>query len=207
VLIAIGESLVGLGLATSVANISVSQAWYLACGLAIAVTLWWTYFDIVAPSAERTLTRAQGLQRVRIARDSYTYLHLPLIAGIESTAIGLGLVIHSGHAVAGRLFLYVGLALYLGCLSLLRRRNAGIFNLPRLLLAGVFAALAATAGVDRHIGAAWVLGAAGALMVGLVSMETYVFREARRELRPRRAQLTADGDDRASRRAGPSCPD
>src|SRR3712207_7010909 len=40
-------------------------------GLAVSVALWWLYFDVVAPVAERVLTRSQGVDRVRLARDSF----------------------------------------------------------------------------------------------------------------------------------------
>ena len=186
-LIAIGESLVGLGLATRVQNVSWTQAFYLLCGFAVSVMLWWAYFDIVASVAERTLTRARDLERARIARDSYTYLHLPMIAGIESTALGLGLVIHGEHAEAGRLFLFMGVALYLFCLSFLRRRNIGAFNKPRLILAMLFllliAPFAAASSEEHPVSGAWVLAVTAALLIGLVSLETYLFRDARREVR------------------------
>ena len=51
--------------------------------------LWWAYFDIVAIIAERRLRRADARAQVLIARDSYTYLHLPMITGIILFAIGV----------------------------------------------------------------------------------------------------------------------
>ena len=50
--------------------------------------LWWTYFDVVAKVAEQTLRQATGTQ-VKLARDSYSYLHLPMIAGIVLVALGV----------------------------------------------------------------------------------------------------------------------
>ena len=51
--------------------------------MVIAAALWWAYFDVVAIVAARRLARAaEGRERNEIARDSYSYLHLPMVAGI-----------------------------------------------------------------------------------------------------------------------------
>ena len=51
-------------------------------GVAVAGALWWLYFDVVALVAERRLTNAaEGRERNEIARDSFSYLHLPMVAG------------------------------------------------------------------------------------------------------------------------------
>ena len=54
-------------------------------GVAVAAALWWAYFDFVALVAARVLRQAPPDEQVRIARDSYTYLHLPMVAGIVSS--------------------------------------------------------------------------------------------------------------------------
>ena len=58
-------------------------------GVVIAAALWWAYFDVVALVAERKFREAQGYARLAIARDSYSYLHLPMIAGIVLVALGI----------------------------------------------------------------------------------------------------------------------
>jgi hypothetical protein len=59
-------------------------------GIVIAAMLWWMYFDIVALVSERRLVEApEGLERNRMARDSFSYLHFPMIAGIILVALGL----------------------------------------------------------------------------------------------------------------------
>lgn len=72
VLIAIGESVVALGAASEGPHLTATRMTGLVSGLAIAVSLWWMYFDVVAVVAERELHKAQGLRRIRMARDSYT---------------------------------------------------------------------------------------------------------------------------------------
>ena len=58
-------------------------------GVAVAAALWWAYFDFVALVAARVLRQAPPDEQVRIARDSYTYLHLPMVAGIVLFAVGV----------------------------------------------------------------------------------------------------------------------
>ena len=58
-------------------------------GLVLACALWWAYFDVVALVAEDRFREAPGHELVRIARDSYSYLHLPMIAGIVLVALGV----------------------------------------------------------------------------------------------------------------------
>ena len=56
----------------------------------MAAALWWLYFDIVALVAERRLTNAKpGREQNEIARDSFSYLHFPMVAGIVLVALGL----------------------------------------------------------------------------------------------------------------------
>jgi low temperature requirement protein LtrA len=87
-IIALGESIVALGLgATNKLGAGVILAAIL--GLAVAGALWWTYFDVVAIVAERHLREATGNAQLRMARDSYSYLHLPMVAGIILFAAGV----------------------------------------------------------------------------------------------------------------------
>ena len=59
-------------------------------GIIVAGALWWLYFDVVALVAERRLSQAApGRERNSIGRDSYGYLHLPMVAGIVLLALGL----------------------------------------------------------------------------------------------------------------------
>ena len=88
-IVALGESIVAIGV--GVATVPLSGPIILAStlGLALAACLWWAYFDVVALVAERVLRQSEGEERARLARDSYSYLHLPMIAGIVLLALGL----------------------------------------------------------------------------------------------------------------------
>jgi low temperature requirement protein LtrA len=88
VIIALGESIVAIGAGVNGAldaGIIVSAL----LGLIVVCALWWAYFDVVALIAERRFREARGYPRLRIARDSYSYLHLPMIAGIVLVALGI----------------------------------------------------------------------------------------------------------------------
>ena len=58
-------------------------------GIAVSVALWWLYFDVVALVAERVLSELKPDKRPRLARDSYTYLHFPMVTGIVFLALGM----------------------------------------------------------------------------------------------------------------------
>jgi low temperature requirement protein LtrA len=89
VIIALGESIVAIGIGIGELPMTWLVAGSAICGIALAAGMWWTYFDVVAHAAEHRLTRATGLERTKIATDSYTFLHLPLIAGVVLVALGL----------------------------------------------------------------------------------------------------------------------
>jgi low temperature requirement protein LtrA len=89
VIIALGESIVSIGIAAS--GLALSAGIVAAAVLAIlaVAALWWAYFDVYAVGGQRALSQQTGIVRARIARDFYSYLHLPMIAGIVLFALGL----------------------------------------------------------------------------------------------------------------------
>ncbi len=89
VIIALGESIVSLGVGAGRERLGVGIIIGALLGIATAAALWWAYFDVVAIVAERRLRSASPLDQVLIARDSYTYLHLAIIAGIIIFSIGV----------------------------------------------------------------------------------------------------------------------
>src|SRR4051794_2041452 len=89
VIIALGESIVAIGVGAE-AGVDAGVVVAAILGVAVAASLWSLYFDVVALVAERRLTNAQpGRERNEIARDSFSYLHLPMVAGIVLLAMGL----------------------------------------------------------------------------------------------------------------------
>ena len=148
VIIALGESIVALGVGASGLGIDAGVVTGALLGIAVAAALWWAYFDRVASAAERTLRAASPREQARIARDSYSYLHLPMVAGIvffafavETTLTHAGSRLQSPAAVA----LCGGVALYFLALSAFERSTGGSFNRPRLVGAATLVLLAPAA--------------------------------------------------------------
>jgi len=89
VIVALGESIVAIGIGIAGQPVSWLIVGTALGGLLIACCLWWMYFTVVAERVEAALARAQGRERAALARDSYTFLHLPMVAGIVLLALGL----------------------------------------------------------------------------------------------------------------------
>jgi low temperature requirement protein LtrA len=183
IIIALGESIVSLGVGASGLPLDASVAGGELLGIAVAGALWWAYFDVVAIVAERRLRRAPRPDQVRMARDSFTYLHLPMIAGIIIFAVGVkktlahtGAQLHTVPAVA----LCGGLGLYLLALSTFKRRNIGSFNYPRLVATAL---LAAFTPIATRVPALLALGLVAAVATGLIGYEVVRYAEARDRIR------------------------
>lgn len=170
VIIAIGESIVAVGLATSSAEIVWRDVAALLCGLAISVSLWWLYFDVVAERTAQALQAADGDARVRLGRDSYTYLHLPLVGGIVFSALGMALLIEGHeHVAAGRNALFGGLAVYLAGTVLFVWRSNRVLDTRRL---GAAVVLAAIIPLVSNAAVLVQLAVPAALLVALVVYES-----------------------------------
>jgi low temperature requirement protein LtrA len=191
VIIALGESIIAVGVGAADLPVTVPLAAVALLGLTVSVALWWAYFDVVAPVAERVLESSTGTRRVRLARDSYTYLHFPMIAGIIYLALGVKKVAEyvsdTGHHAlsdpltgTGLWALYGGVAAYLlGHLGF-RLRNVGSVNRPRAVVA-VFLLLAPL-GV-QHLPALAALAVLAAVLVAMLAYEVVHFAEARARVR------------------------
>lgn len=92
ILIALGESIISLGAGLDL-HAGVLLTWPIigvaVLGIGTIATIWWTYFDTLALAAEQALRRARGAARIKLARDAYSFLHLPMVAGIILFALGL----------------------------------------------------------------------------------------------------------------------
>ncbi len=60
-----------------------------ALGVVVAAALWWTYFDDATQATEHRLRQIRGRARNVMARDCFSYLHLPMVAGIVLVALGV----------------------------------------------------------------------------------------------------------------------
>ena len=183
IIIALGESLVALGLSAAGEQLTAGVITAAALGVIVIAAMWWLYFDIVAVVAEQRLASLTGQAQTRMARDSYTYLHLPMVAGIVLVALGLKKTlvdIDSPLKVIVSVALFGGLALYLLAHIAFRLRNTRTLNVQRLV-AAVVLILLIPAGAT--LPALVSLGLAVAVLVVLVSYETIRFRDARHRIR------------------------
>jgi low temperature requirement protein LtrA len=89
VIIALGESIVAIGIGAAGVALSPGIVAAAVLGIAVVAALWWAYFDVYAVVVQRQLSESRGVTRARLARDVYSYLHLPMIAGIVLFALGL----------------------------------------------------------------------------------------------------------------------
>jgi low temperature requirement protein LtrA len=185
VIIALGESIVAVGVGASGVGLGTSILVAAVLGIALAAALWWAYFDLVVLTAERRLSAAQGEERARMARDSYTYLHLPMVAGIIFAALGLKQTLsHVGDPLGTipAVALCGGVALYLLGHNAFRLREEGSLSVPRLV---VSLACLALIGVAVSVSSLITLAVLTVLLCGLAAFETATSREFRRELRTR----------------------
>jgi low temperature requirement protein LtrA len=93
ILIVLGESIIAIGAGAGlelVPGVMVAAA----LGMVVVSALWWLYFDVAAIFARSRLMQASGVEQARIALHSYSYLHLPMIAGIVLFALGLEEALH-----------------------------------------------------------------------------------------------------------------
>ena len=184
VIIALGESIVAIGVGVDTAEVDAGIVVAAVLGTIVAGALWWLYFDVVALVAERRLSQAApGRERNSIGRDSYGYLHLPMVAGIMLLALGLKKTL--GHVdeplkLVPAVALLGGTAMYLVAHVAFRLRNVHRFSVQRLLCAVVLVALIPAA---VELAALATLAILAALLVALIVYESIRFAELRDRLR------------------------
>jgi low temperature requirement protein LtrA len=179
VIIALGESIVAIGVGAS-GRLDFGIGVAAVLGVTLTAAMWWTYFDIVAIVSGRRLIDAEpGRVQNEMARDSYSYLHLLMIAGTIMVALGLKKTIgHFGdhlHAVPA-FALLGGVALYLLGHVLFRYRHIHSINRQRLGLAIVLLILVPVA---VEIPALVVVAVINVLLWAMIAYETRLYGEGR----------------------------
>jgi low temperature requirement protein LtrA len=182
-IIALGESVAALGLAASHQELNARTIVAAMLGLTVVAAMWWTYFDVVAIVAGRRLAEAPAAEQGAMARDSYSYLHLPMVAGVILFAFGVKEALPDLTQSLARVpaaALCGGLSLYLVAHILFRLRNVHTLNRHRLVAAIICIGLIATA---SHVSGLTLLALVAATGVVLVAYEAVHFREARHRVR------------------------
>jgi low temperature requirement protein LtrA len=136
-----------------------------------STALWWLYFGQVAARVFERIRAATAEERGQIGRDIYTYLHLPIVAGIVLVAVGDELVIaHPTDALhdSGALVALGGPALFLAGLMACAARIGHAQSTPRAVaVIALLAAVPLAAGADGLVAS----GVLTALLAALVVAE------------------------------------
>jgi low temperature requirement protein LtrA len=182
ILIALGESIIAIGVGAGLELVP-EVLFAGALGIVVVSALWWLYFDVAAIFQRTGLVGAHGVEQARMARDAYSYLHLPMVAGIVLFAFGLETTLHHVEdplPIVPAVALCGGAALYLlgqvaslfrAIRHLFRRRTIGALVLLALIpVALEVPALAALAGV-------------AAVCAAVVAYEALRHREHRSQVR------------------------
>jgi low temperature requirement protein LtrA len=182
ILIALGESIIAIGVG---AGFELVTRALVAAGFGIVVVsaLWWLYFDVAAIIARRSLAETRGAEQARLARDAYSYLHLPMVAGIVLFAFGLKVTIGNTREeldLVPAVGLCGGVALYLlGDVASLYRATHYVFR-RRTIGALVLLALIPAA---ISLPALAALGLVSAVCASIVAYEAIRRRESRARVR------------------------
>ncbi|MBF6545764.1 low temperature requirement protein A [Nocardia brasiliensis] len=191
IIVALGESIVSIGIGVAGLPISWPIAVGALLGLAISGLLWWTYFDVAALSIEHELKHADGARQIKIARGAYTFWHFPMIVGIIGLSLGLKKVLYyvgdaSHHTLSDALYgiplfaLYGGVVLYLVALIGAKHYATGAISVPRVVTVVLLLALVPLAAA---LPALISLSILCAVLAVLTLFETVRFAQPRDQIR------------------------
>ena len=191
-IVALGESIVAIGVGVAQLPISVSVVAGSILGLAVTCALWWAYFDISATHAEHALAQEPETTKARLARDAYSYLHLPLMAGVIMIALGMKKVLEyvgdtAHHDLADPLpavavlALFGGALLYLGGHVGFKWRTAHRLMPSRVAAAAVLVLAGLLA---PSLPALAALGLLAVVLAAMVAFETLYYAEHREVAHP-----------------------
>ncbi len=182
ILIALGESLIAIGVGAGL-ELGPGVLVGAALGIVVVSALWWLYFDVAAIFARGRLVELDGLELHRLALHSYSYLHLPMFAGIVLFALGLKTTL--GHVdehldTVTAVGLCGGAALYLlGLIAFLRRATGRIFRRRTLGAAVLLALIPVALAIPALVSLALVSG----VCTSIVAYEALRYREHRARVR------------------------
>jgi low temperature requirement protein LtrA len=191
VIVALGESIVAIGIGAE-AGLEAAGVVAAVLGVGISAALWWLYFDVVALVAARRLEQASpGRERNAIARDSFSLLHLPMVAGIVLLALGFKKTLEHPEdplKIVIAVAMLGGLVLYLLAHVAFRWRTVHRFSYQRVAAAAILAALVPVA---IEVSAVVTLAIVLVVLVALIVYENRRFADLRDRLRH---QVESEGE-------------
>jgi low temperature requirement protein LtrA len=98
IIIALGESIVVIGATFAELTWTTENVLAFVAAFVGSLAMWWIYFHIGAEAGSEQLSKSS--EPGRLARLAYTYLHMPIVAGIIVTAVADELVLKhpGGHS-------------------------------------------------------------------------------------------------------------
>ena len=190
-IIALGESLVAIGLGARGTGIGAGVIVAAVLGFVVATSFWLAYFDFFPMRGRQMLEERRGEARTALARDAYTYLHLPMVVGIVLFALAMKETLaHVGDELETipALGLCGGSALYLFAYVGLRLRLSRTVGRGRFAAALVFVLLLPVA---LAVPALVALALTAAVWIALHAYEIIWWREARAQTRALRVPASA----------------
>jgi low temperature requirement protein LtrA len=191
VIVALGESIVAIGVGVAKLPISWPIVIGSGLGLLLASSMWWAYFDVSALLGEHALASEPAETRPRLARNAFSFAHYPLVLGIVLVALGLKKVLEyvgdtGHHTLTDPLkgvplaALVGGVALYLLAHVVFKWLTVHTWSYIRLATA---AALLLVWPLLGRMPAMGQLAVVAALMLACLVVESVVHAEDRRRIR------------------------
>ena len=131
IIIALGEGIVVTGATFAALPFDGPRIIAFVLAFLSAAAMWWLYFDLGAGRGSQLISG--HAQAGRVARNAYTYLHMPIVLGIVITAVGDALLLKVADAMAGAALVAVqtgGMALFLVGVGLFKRFANPFGNFP-----------------------------------------------------------------------------
>lgn len=201
-IVALGESIVAIGIGAAGLPLDAGLIAAALLGITVACALWWSYFDWAIYYSQARLADSTGVERAVLARDLYSYLHLPMVAGIVLFALGVKTTIaHLGDPLdlISAVGLCGGLALYFAGHVAHRLRASGTWGHGRPIATVALMALIPVATV---VPALVALALVAAVCAALIAYEAVRYSYARSWIRSRRGSFTMEEAQRVAPRTG-----
>jgi low temperature requirement protein LtrA len=191
IIVALGESIVAIGVGVAERPISVPIIIASVLGLLLASAMWWAYFDVSALQGEHALSSEPIETRPRLGRNAYSFAHLPLVISVVLTAFGVKKVLEyvsdtTDHTLADPLkgvvlaALVGGTVLYLLAHVVFKWLTVHNLSVIRLAAAAIILLAAPLIGSVPAVGQLGFV--AGVLTLTLV-VESVVWAESRHQIR------------------------
>ena len=181
IIIALGESVMALGVGATGLRITPLLTLFITLGLLLAGHLWWSYFGPNNKRAEHRLKEAQGNEQARLALQGYNYSHMPMLFGIMMVSAALEVTIHhpAGKATDANAWNLAGglLLFYLGLMMF--HRILGVSSGTLRLVMGLIGLL--TVPIGLKVGTLWQLLAVNVLLLLLTSLDDYLLEPKRED--------------------------